>query len=619
MGSLKTVAKVEIGYVIIHSSIKYRITQIIDNQTVIARRFDNGISEKIHTNEITILDQKVEHENELISISDSAWDEAKKKYIVIKPLLEMSRRTAKDVQEHADKVNVHSATIYRWIKAYERTGKTSSLIPTRRTGGKGKSRLTDEVEKTLRDVIQNFYLKPERPSIPRTIREVKKRCKEAEIKSPGENTIRSRLSKIEDKTQLGKRHGKKLATEKFGAYPGKYSDAFFPLSVIQIDHTPLDITVVDEEFRLAIGRPWITVAIDVYSRMVASYYISMERPSSLSVGLCISKAVLPKESYIAELNLNTNWPIMGIPAVIHVDNAKEFDGHMLERSCAEYGTDLHFRPLDKPNYGAHIERYLGTLNTKIHDLPGTNYSNPNQRSTYDSEDNAVFTLKEIEAWITTLICDVYHKDIHSEINDTPEARYLSGLLGNNSMPGVGAPRLPFCTEKFELDFFPFVDRTIQQNGVTINRITYFADVLKSWIGAKDIERPKYKRKFSFRYDPRDISKIYFFDPELQKYFPVPYSVFGAPPMTLWELKRVQKHLEQQGLENYDENMIFEGHKKLDKMEEEAKNKTKKQRRDTSRKLHASLATKNYKKPKSKIEKPDFSDAILEPFDDIEVN
>jgi hypothetical protein len=37
--------------------------------------------------------------------------------------------------------------------------------------------------------------------------------------------------------------------------------------VVQIDHTLLDIILVDDLHRLSIGRPWITLAIDVFSRI----------------------------------------------------------------------------------------------------------------------------------------------------------------------------------------------------------------------------------------------------------------------------------------------------------------------------------------------------------------
>lgn len=38
------------------------------------------------------------------------------------------------------------------------------------------------------------------------------------------------------------------------------------MAQVQIDHTVVDLVVVDERHRLPIGRPYVTVGIDVFSR-----------------------------------------------------------------------------------------------------------------------------------------------------------------------------------------------------------------------------------------------------------------------------------------------------------------------------------------------------------------
>jgi putative transposase len=46
-----------------------------------------------------------------------------------------------------------------------------------------------------------------------------------------------------------------------------------PLESVQIDHTLADIRVVEERDREAIGRPWLTLAIDVLCRAVLGFYV----------------------------------------------------------------------------------------------------------------------------------------------------------------------------------------------------------------------------------------------------------------------------------------------------------------------------------------------------------
>ena len=52
--------------------------------------------------------------------------------------------------------------------------------------------------------------------------------------------------------------------------------------------------VVDEATRRAIGRPWLSVAIDVASRAVAGICLAMERPNAAAVALRLTRVALPK-------------------------------------------------------------------------------------------------------------------------------------------------------------------------------------------------------------------------------------------------------------------------------------------------------------------------------------
>lgn len=53
---------------------------------------------------------------------------------------------------------------------------------------------------------------------------------------------------------------------------------------MQIDHTPVDVILVDPFERLPIGRPYLTVAINVMSRTIVDF----DPPSAASVGLCLA-------------------------------------------------------------------------------------------------------------------------------------------------------------------------------------------------------------------------------------------------------------------------------------------------------------------------------------------
>jgi putative transposase len=334
-----------------------------------------------------------------------------------------------------------------------------------------------------------------------------RRCRNAGVPLPHPNTVRYRIAQLSEEMKLKKRVNAKAAREKFAPVTGHFPGADYPLAVVQIDHTELDIILVDDIHRLPVGRPWITLAIDVFSRMVAGLYVSFDPPGALSTGLCVAHAILPKEKWLARYDITASWPCWGLMKTIHTDNAKEFRGNMLRRACEEHGIELNFRPVATPHYGGHIERLLGTVLKEIHTLPGSTFSNPSERGEYDSEARAAMTLFEFEKWLANFIVGVYHQRVHSSLQMSPIKKYEQGIMGTEGSPGTGHPVRILDEDHLRLGFMPYVARTIQGYGVVIDEIHYYSDVLRRFINAADPADPRRKRQFIFKRDPRDISQI----------------------------------------------------------------------------------------------------------------
>ena len=119
---------------------------------------------------------------------------------------------------------------------------------------------------------------------------------------------------------VAKREGRKAARDRYVPVVGSL-EAHWPLSLIQIDHTLVDVIVVDSATRAPIQRPWLTLAIDVCTRCVAGFHLSLEPPSATSVALCLSHSALVKDSWLAERDIDVEWPVRGIPERLHLDNA----------------------------------------------------------------------------------------------------------------------------------------------------------------------------------------------------------------------------------------------------------------------------------------------------------
>jgi putative transposase len=118
----------------------------------------------------------------------------------------------------------------------------------------------------------------------------------------------------------------------------------------------------------------------------------------VSVGLCLAHAVCDKRPWLERLGVNVDWSMTGKPLLIYVDNGADFKSEALRRGCKQHGISLDYRPPGKTHYGGIIERVIGTLMQKIHELPGTTFSNSSQKGDYASEAKAALTLNELERW-----------------------------------------------------------------------------------------------------------------------------------------------------------------------------------------------------------------------------
>lgn len=609
--------RIQLGKEVLYEGKRCTIKQIFDLETFLIVDKDSQNSHTVKIQEISPISSTQQISTDLMEINDINWSKAQKRLEAIAPLLKKPKRKRADVTARAIELGIDSATIYRWIKQYEESQALTSLIRQERKD-KNKSRINPQIVTIIDNAIESHYLTIQRKSIQKVFEEVRRECFKQSISPPSISTVRRKIERLSPELKVSKRIGLKEAKNQFDAIEGSFPNADFPLAVVQIDHTKLDIILVDDYHRRPIGRPWITLAIEVFSRMVAGFYISFDPPGALSTGLCLAHAILAKDKWLDKYQTKESWPLWGLPRKIHMDNAKEFRGRVLKRACQQHGIDIEWRPVARPNFGAHIERLLGSFSKEIHTLPGTTFSNVQERNGYDSEQHAVFTLSEFEKWLTTYIVDVYHQRIHSSLGMKPVDKFKEGVFGSKSKLGSGIP--PKITDEttLRLNFLPYESRTIQQYGVAIDDIHYWHDVLRPWIGAVDPENKKLKRKFTFRRDPRDISVIWFFDPELKAYYAIPYRDGSHPVMSIWELREVKKHLEQLGKNNIDEHAIFEAFDRLQNIQEEAEGKTKAARRATQRKIHHTPVIKASptQKPLPVSEAPQLSTDI-KPFDELD--
>ena len=269
------------------------------------------------------------------SASDEDWALALAREAVIRPLTNHAELTEGLVATASAELGISRSLVYRLVAKFRKRPQVSSLLPGKR-GRKAAARaLSEAAEAVVRDAIASVYLQREKPRLSDLLKEIERQCQRKGLSVPNFRTVKRRIDAIDAKEHVRKRSGAKVARDRFRPTRVLSTADLLPLERVQIDHTRIDVVVVNEGDRLPIGRPWLTLAIDVASRVVLGFSVSLEGPSVVSVALTLVHAVLPKDLWLADRQLEVPWPMWGLPELLQLDNAPEFHSRALVRGAQE--------------------------------------------------------------------------------------------------------------------------------------------------------------------------------------------------------------------------------------------------------------------------------------------
>jgi len=500
--------------------------------------------------------------------------EAQRRASVLRPLVQayLSRAGSLEsgIGDAVWELGVSRTTVWRWIRRLAAEGgRTSALVPRKRGRRNGSVMVPGDVEGIIEEHLTRYYLRRERPSLARVVTEIRSACLERGLQPPTRRTVQRRLDAMDAREVMKAREGAKAARQRFAPVTGR-NRSERPLDVVQIDHTPADIILVDSFERKPIGRPWVTLAIDIATRMVTGYHVSFDAPSRLSVALCLTRAVAPKAEFLADLECNAPWPAQGKPVSIHVDNGRDFRSQAFQSACAEWGINLVYRPPGSPHFGGHVERLIGTMMGAVHLLPGTTQSSVAAKGGYDAEAMAAMTLGEFDRWFALEICR-YNNSIHSSLGCTPVAKW-------DALAGEMSGDIPFDMEAFRVSFLPSEQRQVRRDGIHLFDLRYWSDALAGYVGRRG-------GKVVVRYDPRDLSTVWV---ELDggRCVEARYRNLEIPPVSLWEYREAMQKARAMGKVGTNELVLAELIRQQRQIEGESRALTKAERR--SRESNSSM-------------------------------
>lgn len=415
-------------------------------------------------------------------------------------------------------------TIARWYGLFIASDRLiGSLIPKTNRCGSINSKTSDRELHFFNESL-TYYLTPEKPTAKFVYDKKYVRKIVLENQDPTNEPIEyvsyegflNRIHKLDPYAVMVAREGKVKAERQYRVI-GQHIPPSRILERVEIDHTPLDLVVLDDDLMVPLGRPYLTTVIDVYSSCILGFYISFNEPSYLSVKKALEHAIKPKGDIRTKYGTKNDWPCFGKFDSMVVDNGAEFWSKDLHLACLELTTDIQFCPVAKPYLKPLVERMYKLINDSfLIQLPGKTFENILAKGDYDPVKQAVLPFSSLIQMLNIWIVDDYHQSITASHTKIPRLFWDESA---NLFPPVEFSNQDL--EMLDIILAKVESRKHNRKGILLNHIFYNSKELLKYrkvYGDRDV---------MIKFDPEDISYIYVFiesiksDPNNLTYLKVP--------------------------------------------------------------------------------------------------
>ena len=502
------------------------------------------------------------------------WEEAKIRLSYVRATLDTPNTNDKllpiilDIWKKLGKPNVapNPITVRRWKNKYIKAGNDIfSLIERHDMKGNRITRYPQELTEVIQKSIDLIYFTQERKTIQDTfdhayivtVNENRLRPLALQLPLPTRTMVKRMIADIPLFDRDVARYGRIAAIKKFRSVQ-KHRTTQAPLERAEIDHTPLDLIVIDGNTCLPLGRPWITACIDDYSRCLLGIHISFEPPSYLTVSHCLKDAFCPKTNLKEKYpTIKNNWDAHGVMRELVVDNGTEFHSKSLENACYTLGIEIHYSPRKEAWFKGKIERFLGTLNNSIaHGTPGTTFRNIFDKEEYNPSKHAVVRMSVLQEIVRKWVVDYYHQIPHRTLHAPPAIVWQSSIQPEDILLPNNLSQLDAILGRSE-------QRALTHKGIEINNLFYNSSELTNL-------RRRFRDKLDveIRVNDADLGFINVLSPDKTNIFKVPALFFDyANGLSNWQ-HRVCKRFAANELKKYDPMSWLQAKEDIRKLIEE---------------------------------------------------
>ncbi len=484
----------------------------------------------------TVAQRKRDHNHELILplITEPFFYIPKVRSAIVNRIIENSGSTKQ--------------TLYRLTRRYWQRGQTpNALIPDyKNSGGKGNKRIAtgkklgrprkyqpgigsivdEDIERMFRTVIDRYLLTDKKHTFAYALRKFQS-LYQTHYPDVSESEIPTRWQMMHFyKREYGKVEEIRGRSTKI-AYAKDIrplistanTQVLGPGSRYEIDATIADIYLVsDSERANIVGRPIIYMVIDVFSRMVAGFYVGFENPSYVAAMQALVMAMTDKVAFCKKYGVpikEQEWPVIGLPDAILADRG-ELLGYQIESLERNFSVRIENTPPYRGDAKGIVEREFRTLQADFKPfVPGVVAGNKiKKHGERDYRLEACLTVTDFTAIILASvlihnqshILEKYDRDIDipSDLPMTPLSLWNWGIQNRTGQLRV------VSEDALKVSLLPRVRATVSTLGVCVFGVYYTSSeiVKQGWMHrSKDVSRPQ---TLYAAYDPRNADHVFLF-------------------------------------------------------------------------------------------------------------
>lgn len=409
-------------------------------------------------------------------------------------------------------------TVWRWIKCYQDAKNDLTSLISRHLQRGCSERVTAIEEQDIQDAIDEWYMTSNRTSVRGAYllycgKVLSRPVQARQSKRPvpvSYSTFARRIAKRPPYDVDAARYGVQYARRKYRMLRGHFPEVH-PLDYVEIDHSPMNVFVVDDRINLPLGSPVVTAIKDRGTDMLLGMYVTFSAPSVNSVFGAIRHSLSSHaEALRMWPEIQNPWPSFGLGRTYVSDRGAEFLSTAYQVAIASLGAEYQYCARRTPWHKPSIERFFGMIESTMYErFPSRSFASLGLRGDHDPRRARIIKFSSFVYLLHKWAADVHNASPHSRTGISPLERWSERIA-------LAPPQLPASLDQLDAIFGIHHRSTISTEGLRYKYLNFSNNYLSDLMNRVGVGQV-----IEYVVVPDDLGFIYVLDPFTKKNVPVP--------------------------------------------------------------------------------------------------